>query len=239
MRYEFGKGDLLRDYLTLTDLVAPRPVAWVSTIDLEGNHNLAPFSYFNVFSANPATLIFAVAREPGRPEKDTLANVRAVPEVVIHVATCELAYRMTMTSAPFPPETDEFVRAGLTPVPAVSVRPSRIAEAPIAFECRVVRLIDLGDGPASSTLVVCEATAVTIDDAVIAPDGKVARDAIAFVGRLGGSDYSHVSPSSRFTIQRPRDPNCRGWDGLGDAASLGSEAEQYAAAISSTYHERT
>lgn len=167
----------------------PRPVAWVSTTSAEGILNIAPFSFFNAFSANPMILGFAPMASEDRPQKDTLANVKALGEFVINIATESTLVAMDATGRLYPPEVDEFVVAGLTPAPSVAVKPPRIAESPINFECKLFALVPLGEGLGSSTLVLGQAVHLRIADAILR-DGKVDPALLQPVARMGGPLYA-------------------------------------------------
>ena len=137
--------------------IGPRPICFASTIDKGGNQNLAPFSFFNVFSANPPILIFSPANS-GRTgkSKDTYFNVKEVPEVVINVVTHSMVHQMSLTSSPYEKGVNEFIKSGFTPIESETVRPARVKEAPIQMECDVIEVKELGDGGASGNLVICQ-----------------------------------------------------------------------------------
>jgi flavin reductase (DIM6/NTAB) family NADH-FMN oxidoreductase RutF len=161
----------------------------VSTIASDGILNVAPFSFFNAFGAKPVILGFAPTASEDRPQKDTLANVRASGQFVINIATETTLERMDMTGTTYPPEVDEFVMAGLTPAPSHVVKPPRIAESPINFECEVFSLVPLGSGLGSGTLVLGRAVHVHVDDAVLR-DGKIDPALLEPVARMGGAFYA-------------------------------------------------
>ena len=146
--------------------VSPRPIAWVSTTSAQRIPNVAPFSFFNAFGAEPIVLGFAPMASDDRPQKHTLANVRALGEFAINVATESTLAPMDATGRPYPPDVDEFVVAGLTPAPSIAVKPPRIAESPINLECTLFSHIPLGDGEGSSTLVLGRAVHLHIADDV-------------------------------------------------------------------------
>lgn len=184
-------------------LVAPRPIAWVSTIDSQANVNLAPFSYFNAVSADPPYVVVAIGNkdDKGTP-KDTLSNVRDVPEFVVNVASSELRDAINQTSKVYPRDVNEFDEAGLTQVESRLIRPPRVAEARAALECRVHQIVELpgpDNGP-SRHLVVGEVVGIYIDDDVI-EDGKVVANRLHQLSRLGYFEYDQVDET--FTIPRP------------------------------------
>lgn len=176
-------------YKLLIGSVIPRPIAWVSTTSADGIHNIAPFSFFNGFGADPVILGFAPMSTDDRPQKDTLANIRALGEFVVNIATESTLPQMDATGKTYPPEIDEFVVAGLTPAASVAVKPPRIAESPINFECTLFALVPLGDGAGSATLVLGRAVHLHIADGVMR-DGKVDPDLLKPVARLGGPLYA-------------------------------------------------
>lgn len=174
----------------LLDGISPRPIAFASTVDAEGRPNLAPFSFFNVFSANPPVLIFSPARR-GRDNttKHTLENVLEVPEVVVNLVDFAMVQQCSLASGDFPEGVSEFEKAGLTPVASETVRPFRVAESPVQLECKVMRVDALGDGPGAGQLVVCEITRVHVRKEVMGPDGRPDAHLLDLVGRCGGNWY--------------------------------------------------
>jgi flavin reductase (DIM6/NTAB) family NADH-FMN oxidoreductase RutF len=163
----------------------------VSTTSSDGVHNIAPFSFFNGFGAEPVILGFATMMTEDRPQKDTLANVRALGEFVINIATESTIMQMDTTGRIYPPEVDEFVVAGLTPAPSVAVKPPRIAESPISFECKLFQLVPLGEGPGASTLILGRAVHLHVADEVM-KNGKVDPGLLQPVGRMGGPFYARA-----------------------------------------------
>ncbi len=188
----------------LLGAIGPRPIAFASTIDLEGNSNLAPFSFFNVFSANPPILIFSPARS-GRTNtvKDTLNNVLAIKEVVINVVNFETVHQMSLASSPYLPNEDEFIKAGFTKLASETIRPFRVAESPVQFECVVNDVIALGDGGGAGNLVICEVKRIHIQKAVLDADGKIDQHKIDLVSRMGGNWYCRADHNSMFEIIKP------------------------------------
>ena len=188
-------------YRCLTSLVLPRPIAWVSTLSGDGKLNLAPFSFFNVVCANPPTVVFCpmLGGRTGQP-KDTLNNLREVPEFVIQVASRQLAERMNLCSGEFAPEVDEFEVAGLTPVPSRKVKVPRVAEARAHLECKLRDIITVGEGSGSGSMVLGEVVLIEVEDSLLV-QGEVQVDRLAPIGRLGGADYCTVE--HRFALQRP------------------------------------
>jgi flavin reductase (DIM6/NTAB) family NADH-FMN oxidoreductase RutF len=176
-------------YLLLIGSVVPRPIAWVSTTGVDGVNNVAPFSFFNAFGAEPVILGFAPMASDDRPQKDTLANIKASGEFVINIATEPTLVQMDATGKTFPPEVDEFSVAQLTPAPSLVVKPPRIAESPINFECKLFSLVPLGDGQGSATLVLGRAVHLHVADDVLR-DGKIDASLLRPVARMGGPFYA-------------------------------------------------
>lgn len=179
-------------YRLLTQLVVPRPIAWVSTQDADGNRNLAPHSYFNVVSSDPPVLHFTSSGE-----KDTLRNVRSSGEFVVNVVTAELVDAMNLTAADFPPGEDEFRWAGLETAPSVVVHAPRVAAARAAIECRVHSELSIGNG----TMVFGDVVHITADEDLF--DGEaVLPERLRAIGRLGGTGYT--TTAGVFDLARPR-----------------------------------
>ncbi|KUG07636.1 flavin reductase family protein [Solirubrum puertoriconensis] len=186
--------------------VAPRPIAFVSTIDREGNVNLSPFSFFNVFSSNPATLIFSPAnRVRDNTQKHTLYNVRdEVPECVINICDYPLVEQMSLASTEYERSVNEFKKAGLTELKSDMVRPPRVAECPVSFECVVEQVIAIGNEHGGGNLVVCRVVQSHFREDILLP-GNAGVDPHKFdaVARLGGDWYSRVIPESLFEVPKP------------------------------------
>ena len=182
--------------------VVPRPIAWVSTVDEAGKPNLAPFSFFNAVCYNPPTLLFCPgvrATDAGR--KDTYYNILTTKEFVINIVTEELAEAMNITATEMPPEVNEFEMAGLTPAPSTRVRPPRVAESPVNFECTLNQIIEIGDGgPGSGWIVIGNVVHIHVADHILLPDYKIDIRALKPIGRLGGFNYTRVNDI--FEIKR-------------------------------------
>ena len=188
----------------LLGAVGPRPIAFASTIDENGVNNLSPFSFFNVFSAAPPILIFSPARN-GRTNttKDTYNNVKAIPEVVINIVNYDILHQMSLSSSPYAPGVDEFVKAGLTPIASETIRPMRVQEAPVQFECKVNQVIELGDQGGAGNLVICEVTKIHIHEEILGEDGMIDQYKINLVARMGGNWYCHANEASMFEVAKP------------------------------------
>lgn len=188
----------------LLGAIGPRPIAFASTMDKDGVANLAPFSFFNAFSANPPILVFSPARS-GRTNttKDTYNNVKILPEVVINVVNFELVHQMSLASSPYPSSVDEFVKSGLTPVASECVQPHRIKESPVQFECKVNEVIELGDQGGAGNLIICEVLRIHIDEAILDEHQMIDQYKIDLVSRMGGNWYCRADENSMFEIPKP------------------------------------
>jgi flavin reductase (DIM6/NTAB) family NADH-FMN oxidoreductase RutF len=175
--------------------VVPRPIAWVSTINEAGLTNLAPFSFFNAVCTKPPTLLFCPGvRGTDAGTKDTLHNIRANKEFVINIVTEKTAEAMNLTATELPSEVDEFAFAKLTPVKSLRVKPPRVGESPINFECVLNQIVDIGDGtPGSGWVVIGEVVHVHVADEVMLPDYKIDIAALKPIGRLAGFNYARVN----------------------------------------------
>jgi flavin reductase (DIM6/NTAB) family NADH-FMN oxidoreductase RutF len=190
-------------YRILIATVAPRPIAWVSTLN-HGHLNLAPFSFFNVVSAKPPMLGFspALRQVDDKPApKDTLRNIRETGEFVVNLVTFGVAEAMNITSGEYDSSVDEFALAKLTTRPSLLVRPPQVAESPVSFECKVNRIIDFGTEPGSSSLVIGEIVCVHFEDNVL-KEGRLDPDSLDLIGRMGGTQYSRTT--GRFDMKRPK-----------------------------------
>ena len=199
----------------LLGAIGPRPIAFASTVDAEGNPNLAPFSFFNVFSANPPILIFSPARS-GRTNttKDTYNNVKIVPEVVINVVNYDIVHQMSLASSPYAPGVNEFEKAGFTALKSDSVKPFRVAESPVQFECKVNEVIELGTEGGAGNLIICEVVKIHIHDEVLDSNGMIDQQKIDLVARMGGDWYSRANAESMFEITKPISTCGIGFDAL-------------------------
>lgn len=180
-------------YKLLIGCVVPRPIAWVSSVDEQGIRNLAPFSFFNAIGSNPPAISIAIsyaAQPDGR--KDTLRNIAAVGEFVVNIVDEDLAQAMNVTAVNYPPETDEFVVAGLTPAASTIVRPPRVAESPVSLECHLFTLVPVGEGPGSATLVVGTVELLHVRDDLIDERHRIDITGLRPIGRLAGASYAYV-----------------------------------------------
>jgi flavin reductase (DIM6/NTAB) family NADH-FMN oxidoreductase RutF len=187
----------------LLGAVAPRPIAFASTIDENGNPNLSPFSFFNVFGSNPPTMIFSPARRVrGNTTKHTLQNVEKIKEVVINVVNYDIVQQMSLSSTEYAQGVNEFVKAGFTMLPSDLVKPFRVAESPVQFECKVKDIIYTGDEGGAGNLIICEVVKIHIQDEVLDESGNIDQHKIDLVARAGGSYYSRARDGF-FEIPKP------------------------------------
>ncbi|MDO7849772.1 flavin reductase family protein [Hymenobacter sp. M29] len=189
----------------LVGAVAPRPVAFASTIDAEGRVNLSPYSFFNAFSSNPPILVFSPAnRVRDNTQKHTLQNVREVPEVVINICDFALVEQMSLASTEYGKEVNEFTKAGLTELTSELVRPPRVAEAPAAFECVVEQIIELGQNNGAGNLIICRVVRAHFRQDILLPDATgIDPFKLDAVARLGGDWYCRASGASLFEVPKP------------------------------------
>ena len=199
----------------LLGAIGPRPIAFASTVDANGNPNLAPFSFFNVFSANPPILIFSPARS-GRNNttKDTYNNVKIHPEVVINVVNYDIVHQMSLASSPYAPGVSEFEKAGFTALKSDLVQPMRVAESPVQFECKVIEVKELGTEGGAGNLIICEVVKFHINEAVLDENGMIDQHKIDLVSRMGGNWYCRADKQSMFEIQKPITTCGIGFDAL-------------------------
>ncbi|MGO4904654.1 flavin reductase family protein [Flavobacterium sp. W20_MBD1_R3] len=187
----------------LQSSVGPRPIAFASTMDAEGNANVSPFSFFNVFSANPPILIFSPARRVrDNSIKHTLINAEATREVVINVVNYDMVQQISLASTEYADGVDEFLKSGLTPIASEVVKPFRVKESPVQFECKVTQIIPLGTEGGAGNLVLCEVVRIHIDESVLDENGAIDQYKIDLVSRLGGNWYSR-SNQGLFEVPKP------------------------------------
>ncbi|WP_348822554.1 flavin reductase family protein [Flavobacterium aestuarii] len=187
----------------LQSSVGPRPIAFASTIGASGIPNLSPFSFFNVFSANPPILIFSPARRVrDNTIKHTLINAESNGEVVINVVNYDMVQQTSLASTEYAEGVDEFIKAGFTPVPSEAVKPFRVKESPVQFECKVTQIIPLGSEGGAGNLVLCEVLRIHISETVLNEDGTIDQHKIDLVSRLGANWYSR-SNQGLFEVPKP------------------------------------
>jgi flavin reductase (DIM6/NTAB) family NADH-FMN oxidoreductase RutF len=188
----------------LQHIIAPRPVCFASTIDRNGQVNLSPFSFFNLFSTQPPIVIFSPSRRMrNNTTKHTLENVMEVPEVVINIVTYDMVQQVSLASCEFPKEVSEFIKAGFTEQPATMVKPPMVKESHIKMECRVNEIKPLGTEGGSGNLVICEVLVMHIDDSLLDENNKPIQQRIHHIARLGGNWYCKVDESNLFQVEKP------------------------------------
>lgn len=199
----------------LSHAVAPRPVAFVSTIDKNGVPNLSPFSFFNIFSTSPPIAVFSPARS-GRTNtiKHTHENVLEVPEAVINVVTYDMVHQTSLSSSEYPKGVNEFEKAGFTMQPSEMVKPPRVKESPIQMECKVKQVIELGQTAGAGNLVICEIVLIHISESVLNEKQFIDQHKLDLVGRLGANWYVRASGNALFEVGKPSSPLGIGVDAL-------------------------
>jgi flavin reductase (DIM6/NTAB) family NADH-FMN oxidoreductase RutF len=203
-----------RHKLLLT-AVAPRPICFASTVDVEGNVNLSPFSFFNVFSSSPPVMVFSPARS-GRDGtlKHTLQNIYDVPEVVINVVNYGIVEQMSLSSTAYDKGVNEFIKAGLQQIPSDHIKPPRVGEAPVAFECTVDQVIELGDNGGAGNLVIAKVVMIHVNDEYLDEAGNLDTQKLDLVARMGGNWYCRANGDAIFEIPKPLRTKGIGVDGL-------------------------
>jgi flavin reductase (DIM6/NTAB) family NADH-FMN oxidoreductase RutF len=202
----------------LQHAVAPRPIAFASTIDVDGNVNLSPFSFFNLFSSNPPIVIFSPARRVrDNTTKHTLQNVLEMPEVVINIADYDMVQQMSLASCEFPKAENEFIKAGFTEEKATIVKPPMLKESKIKLECKVIEVKPLGTEGGAGNLVICEVLCMHIDESILDENKKIDQTKIQHVARLGGDWYCKVNESNLFKVAKPNIQLGVGIDALPEA----------------------
>ncbi|WP_339628356.1 flavin reductase family protein [uncultured Maribacter sp.] len=202
----------------LLSAVAPRPICFASTVDKDGNVNLSPFSYFNLFSVNPPIMIFSPSRR-GRDNttKHTLENVLEIKETVINIVNYDMVEQMSLSSTEYDEGVNEFIKAGFTQVPSDKIKPPRVGEAPVAFECVVDKVIALGDGPGAGNLVLAKVVQIHVKKAYLDADGNLDTPKLDLVARMGGNWYCRANGDALFEIPKPIRTKGIGVDSLPEA----------------------
>lgn len=188
----------------LLGAVAPRPICFASTIDKDGKPNLAPFSFFNVFSANPPIAVFSPSRS-GRTgaTKDTYENIKEVPECVINIVNYNMVYQTSLASSPYPKGTNEFEKAGFTPVASQLVKPFRVKESPVQLECKVNQIIELGHQGGAGNLIICEVVMIHVSEDILGDNKMIDTRKIDLVARMGANWYCRAHGDALFEIEKP------------------------------------
>lgn len=204
MLIDFSKIGTAEKQQWLNHAVAPRPICFASTIDKEGNVNLSPFSFFNLFSSQPPIVIFSPARRVrDNTTKHTLQNVQEVPECVINIVDYDMVQQASLASCEFPKGVDEFVKAGFTKEIASMVQPPMVKEAKIKLECKVIEVKSLGEEGGAGQLVIAEVICMHVDESILGDDGKIDQPKLQLVARLGGDWYCKVDETNLFKVPKP------------------------------------
>ena len=201
MRIDPAKTGLAELYGWMISTIAPRPIAWVSSISAAGLTNLAPFSFFQGVTANPPTLLFSVVNDRHGDKKDTVRNIEAVPEFVVNVVSYELREQMNRSSALLPYGESEFEFAGVTAAASELVRPPRVAGAPVSFECKLQQIVRVGEGPLAGNVVFGTILLMHVKDNVLDSDGRIDPAKLDAIARMGGECYTRTT--DRFSLKRP------------------------------------
>lgn len=201
MLIDVATSNVLDVYRMLVDVVTPRPIAWVTSLDPEGRVNLAPFSFFNAFGANPPVVVFSPTLRRDGSRKDTLRNVEATGEFVLNAAVEALAEKVNLSSKELPYGESEVELAGLTLRPSVKVKPPRVAETPVNLECKVRQIVPVGSGPIAANLVIGEVLVMHVDEGVLDAGGRVNPRKLKTIARLGADYYCRTS--DLFEMKRP------------------------------------
>ncbi|MEO9144849.1 MAG: flavin reductase family protein [Ginsengibacter sp.] len=199
----------------LNHAIAPRPICFASTVDAQGNVNLSPFSFFNLFSTNPPVVIFSPARRVrNNTTKHTLQNILEVPEVVINIVDHKMIQQVSLSSCEYPKETDEFIKSGFTKEPSLLVKPPRVKESPVQMECKVLEVKHLGTEGGAGNLIICEIMIMHINEKILGEDGKIDQLKLHHVARLGGNWYTRTGADNLFKVEKPNVELGIGFDSL-------------------------
>jgi flavin reductase (DIM6/NTAB) family NADH-FMN oxidoreductase RutF len=202
----------------LQHAIAPRPICFASTVDAEGNVNLSPFSFFNLFSTNPPVIIFSPSRR-GRDNttKHTLENLREVPEVVVNIVSYDMVQQVSLSSCEYPKGTDEFIKAGFTKELSMLIQPLRVNESPVQMECKVIEIKPLGTEGGAGNLVIAEVLVMHINENILGENGKIDQRKLDLVARLGGNWYARINAGNLFEVEKPNTAIGIGIDNLPDS----------------------
>ena len=187
-------------YTYATSLIAPRPIAFASTIDLEGNVNLSPFSFFNMVGIDPPILVFSPNRRgKDNSQKDTILNLHQIPEVVINLVDYSMVQQMSLSSCEYPKGISEFLKAGFTEEKSLKVKPPSVKESPVSLECKVLEIKEYG----TANIVICEVLLAHIADKLLGENGKINQQKTDWVARMGGDWYARITPEAMFEVPKP------------------------------------
>ena len=201
MRLDFTQLPAWDVYAWMTRTILPRPIAWVSTVSAAGRTNLAPFSFFQGITSNPPTLMFSPVNKSDGTKKDTVRNLEATGEFVVNLVSFSLAEKMNATAALLPYEESEFEAFGIASIASERVGPPRVAAAPVSFECRLDRIVLIGEGPLAANVVFGRILVVHVKDEVLDERGRPDAGKLDLIGRLGGESYTRTT--ERFDLKRP------------------------------------
>ena len=212
---DFSEIGLPKSHHYLLGAIGPRPICFASTLDDKGNPNLAPFSFFNVFSSNPPIAIFSPSRSGRTGEhKDTFNNVKKTKEVVINLVDFKMAEQMSLASSPYSPEIDEFIKSGLTPIKSEKIKPFRVKESPIQLECEVIEIKELGDEGGAGNLIICKILKMHIAKRLLNDKQMIDQEKLDLIARMGGDWYCRTDKNSMFEIKKPMTSKGIGFDEL-------------------------
>ena len=199
---DFSEIGVPKAHHYLLSSVGPRPICFASTIDEKGRPNLAPFSFFNVFSSNPPIAVFSPSRS-GRTgqHKDTFNNIQKVKQVVINLVNYKMVEQMSLASSPYPPETDEFVKSGFTTLKSELVKPFRVKEAPVQMECEVIEVKELGQSGGAGNLIICKILKMHIAEELLNDEKMIDQEKIDLVARMGGDWYCRTDSNSMLKLK--------------------------------------
>jgi flavin reductase (DIM6/NTAB) family NADH-FMN oxidoreductase RutF len=201
MQIDVSQASVPEIYRALVAIVTPRPIAWVTSVDPEGRVNLAPFSFFNAFGANPPVVVFSPVIRRDGTRKDTLRNAEATGQFVLNAAVESLAQQVNLSSTELPYGESEIELTGLELLPSIKVRPPRLAASPTHLECKLIQIVPIGKGPTAANLVIGEVVLIHIDDAVLDARGEVDPRKLRTIARLGGDYYCRTT--DLFEMRRP------------------------------------
>jgi flavin reductase (DIM6/NTAB) family NADH-FMN oxidoreductase RutF len=199
----------------LQHAIAPRPICFASTIDLKGNVNLSPFSFFNMFSTHPPVVIFSPARRiRNNTTKHSLQNIMEVPEVAINIVVYDMIQQVSLSSCEYSKETDEFLKSGFTKEPSLLIKPPRVKESPVQMECKVLEVKPLGTEGGAGNLIIAEVLMMHINENILDKNGKIDQHKINHVARLGDNWYAKISADNLFEVEKPNTELGIGLDNL-------------------------
>jgi flavin reductase (DIM6/NTAB) family NADH-FMN oxidoreductase RutF len=201
----------------LQHAIAPRPICFASTIDNDGNVNLSPFSFFNLFSTHPAIIVFSPSRRlRDNTTKHTLQNILEVPEVVVNIVSYDILQQVSLSSCEYPKGVDEFIKAGFTKEPSQLIRPPRVKESPVQMECKVLEVNPLGNEGGAGNLVIAEVLMMHINENILDTSGNIDQKKLDLAARLGGHWYTRANASTIFEVEKPNTRLAIGIDSLPD-----------------------